>query len=809
VAIVPVLLGVEGHGFAKLRITQAIRAQPPINDRCVVGLGQHFETSYRKLHLATFMRLFNVFASRTHRTPSPSAAAMAAESGASSGANVVPLGPAQSTKVGRFFRRIGVAALGAILGLGALAGVATLDRAPAYGAPLTKDAISGPLVAGATDDEPEHHGGLEGKITSLFWKELGDKASIERGINRELVHLPANGVLGIHFYERFLQPDDDLITSTPHRVHYDSVHSEPHRWLNLRGVVDVTNLGMSAPIPLGGPATLTLGWSAGTALEYSVLRPYDLSPGGALELPKSIGVDLLASRESLRKFAHIEGSMIGMRGNGNLTASAAVNAGRTFRAGPFDVNATAGVSFQLVASGEMYVSNLSLGDGRVFVLIGRTADLTSTETEGASIGATLNDDAVARARSHLPKGAIADFLAGRATDEINAKVADYLVAQATFSQSQSKTDQHIVGFVLNVDNDEGADAAIALQRLEMGPALSECAQGKDSHFVFVENDKARATSGLIQVSALKLFLMNSLEKERSGKLVADDGTSFEFKQSLFSLDDEGILQKDRNITWEGTRYVHNGTEQTFYHLTFGYNHRPTGPSDVAFFQRAANIMGAKFAAPITVSKQGNFISRHFHGANGPADEALDVYYTRDGLKKLQAASDQQLEAAWSQSLQGMRGSKEAPAFTQANPRHELANRMLDQWAYLNNHDNPPPDDDRTRDARLRLSATYWEVFHEPIWNDATHRQGERDFIREMGSIRGLPEEKWVQAFSRLGRDAHFHMWTHLGAIANIVGHDDTLVHKMTWAGKGVSMLAKDGAYIPGIDEELGPLMAPP
>jgi hypothetical protein len=89
------------------------------------------------------------------------------------------------------------------------------------------------------------------------------------------------------------------------------------------------------------------------------------------------------------------------------------------------------------------------------------------------------------------------------------------------------------------------------------------------------------------------------------------------------------------------------------------------------------------------------------------------------------------------------------------------------------------------------------------------RGGEHAFVREMGSIRGLPEEQWVQAFSRLGRDAHYHMWAHLGAIAIIVGPEDTLTHKMSWAGKGVNMVAKDGAYIPGIDEELGPLLAPP
>src|SRR5262249_26934372 len=149
-------------------------------------------------------------------------------------------------------------------------------------------------------------------------------------------------VFGIHFYEKILEPDDPLIRNTPHRAHYDANHSQPHRWLNLRGVTDVSNIGMAFPIPVAGPATASIGWNAGSSLEYSVLRPYALSLEGAVEVPKSIEIDLLATRDQIRRFADIEGAQNGIRATGSFGVSASISIGTTGRFGPLDLSASAG-----------------------------------------------------------------------------------------------------------------------------------------------------------------------------------------------------------------------------------------------------------------------------------------------------------------------------------------------------------------------------------------------------------------------------------------------------------------------------------
>jgi hypothetical protein len=101
------------------------------------------------------------------------------------------------------------------------------------------------------------------------------------------------------------------------------------------------------------------------------------------------------------------------------------------------------------------------------------------------------------------------------------------------------------------------------------------------------------------------------------------------------------------------------------------------------------------------------------------------------------------------------------------------------------------------------------MFHRAIWNDYDAREGMRLFIGQVIGMRGETEDKWIEAFSSLGAKAQFHFWTHIGALVNLIGRDNVLVHQMSWTGKGVTMTAKDGAYIPSIEEKIGPLMAPP
>jgi hypothetical protein len=736
-----------------------------------------------------------------------------------SGPSEVPgeigLGPVHGSGMGSLLKKLGLVAAVTSLAFG-MGGCAMMQLGsrigPPTGAPLANmscaqlqnvqapsvDSLNmsaptnGPTAADNDSDGAQPQG-IKGVLVSKLLKMVNGR--LETGIteSRTIANLPADGALGVHFTAKKVASDD----ATAQQKRYLAAHPG-QAFFEVDALADVTGLGLSAPFN-SGMFNASIGFTAGGSLKISTINPYGLNPD---QIP-ILKTQLLATRQQLRDFAKISGAEQILEGAGNFGVNGSAGIGAHTTAGPLDVSATLGVQGSVVATGDLQIRMLSLGDGRVFVKVSKVGDITANESGGITAGATLNDDAITRFRASLPKNALSDYLAGRATDTVKSKVEEYLAFQAQVSASQEKSMTRVAGFILDTRDDTQADAALALRHLEAGPALKAISQGKGAQFVMGEDDSATGRGALVQLGPWKLALLNRLRQDRQFDITTSDGLRRLGFESTFTQNKKGLFHGQRDVAWQGYVTCQNGSSLNYYKLTFTNRDVPADPGnaprEIAFWQRASAAIGAKVDVSGKAESHGLFW--HVNPANwggAKATETVTVWFSGPRIEqRVRTLTPQLIERVWTEKLRILRGWKEPTAWSMANPEHELANRLLDQWGKGGSQ------------AELARQQ-YGDHFRADIARDYEYRDELRFGIQLAMKLKTMPVESYASAFADLGQRDGDHVWVHLATFFEMVGADETFIESFKLEGNGLKAVAKDSATptVKGFDDARDELTVP-
>ncbi len=637
---------------------------------------------------------------------------------------------------------------------------------------------------------------VKDKIVSVAWKQVTE----ERSVSLASLDLGSRGVLGVRAYEKIIRPSDPIVAGDPHRSAYSAADPDRHGWLRTGGVVDA-RVGLSTAIP-AGPATASVGFSASGALDYSVLAPYDLEVGSAGDLAKNMTVDLPFSAENARAMAR--GAEVSLRGRGTAGFSASVGAGTSAGVGPVTVGASASVSAGASVSGELTLNVKRLDGDRVFVRLGQAAGAAASTSVSARVGTSGVRDAIPEL--DLPGGAVGAFVEDKATKTVAKEIEKRLSAQASASAGASRGSQEVASFVLDLSTAEGRKAYDALVRLDMAPATKLAAEGKAQRVTYDETSTSRTTGVNIQAGGAKIFLADTLRREREGTLAGGAGGTIDMKTSLFKKSSEGLFSGQRDILWEGTTLKRDGGKaETYYHLNFQKNDGATREAEVGEFRRFAEGIGAAPQGATEFDATGGFFSGIFGGAYGDTKTSLDLYYTSAGLQKIAATSDDAVIAAFAANAQKLEGTERPPAWSVPESAAQ-AREYMRRYAAMNPGGGPRG---ASGDAeRQRLASTYQRAFGRSIQDDIEDLRSAELLAKHVGNMRGKPESEWAAVFADLGGAARFDFWKHTATLNALAGADNTLVHELSMKGERVNFAVADEGRIAHPDEEIGKALAP-
>ncbi|HVE83490.1 MAG TPA: hypothetical protein VND93_11605, partial [Myxococcales bacterium] len=508
---------------------------------------------------------------------------------------------------------------------------------------------------------------VKDKLVSFLWDELGKEHSVELA----KLNLGPNGALGIRASEKILKPGDDAVAKDPQRSAYEQSPeaSSPHVWLQTGGVIDA-NLGLSVPVNAGG-ATGSIGFNAGSSLQFSLMSPYGASADGAVDLAARHTIDLPVTAQNARALPR--GSEMMLKGQGQVGASGSIGAGTSWTEGPVTVGVSGRVNGSVSASGEITVNVKKLDGDRVYVRLGEAG--ATRESAGASVDAGVSvdhqqlDDLVNGGLDTILSGEVRDFVEKTADKQIDSQVdkllRKYASAGAQVLKAASQQSAQLDAYVVDLSTPEGRAAYDGLMKLDRGPAERLVAAGDGSVAHYQEHKTTDSFNASAHVGPATLFDFSSSRTDRDGKLHSSGGDAT-VQQSTYDRSFEWLFAGKKHVTWEGVRSEVDGAPKTYLHVAYDRRIKSTDQGDLAKVDRAMKALGVP-AARLDAHPDKD-------GDVGDTKTTLDAYVAPSAVAALARVPRSEVEAAYARAVQKVDGLERVPAW--GDPATAAAARQL-------------------------------------------------------------------------------------------------------------------------------------
>ena len=656
---------------------------------------------------------------------------------------------------------------------------ASLDAARTAATPNTN--ASAPEATPAAEPPAAQEGGGALQSGDQKRKLLGFLFE-ERRVNVLDANVGEAGNISASLTAQIIDPEDPEVTGDPLRVATNDAIAEEGRvpvWIRTGGEVGA-EVALSGAVPVTPGLQVRVGFNAGASLAYETTQPYALSSAeAAQDLVTNPTIDLPVNAN--KALAMRGGAEVEVVGTGTLALSASTGSAVGGRVGGVEVGAQLAVGGSATMSGQFALEVRRLEDQQVEVVISKVSERSAT--------ASANLEAAVRIEDGEPKAARGSK---REPGAVDASVAASLSATTTSERTI------IARYTLDLSAEEGTEAYAALVRLDTRPA--EAAGLVDGSGVtassYAEVSRSQEKKASFSINGETLLLARALRTETEGR-ANHEGTVKIVRDSTYLEQSSFVLTGERSITWQGVavRDTETGEQASFFHLSYDHTDKLTTDRDIESFGRFADHLGAEEVEPRSMEPPRSGFLERLLGKNDNTRVGVDLYFTHSGIEQLAATTPDEAFAAYTAAAGAMdpklAGAPVADPAAQESLRSY--NALQGQLMHVMRNGGDEAQQLSVRRRIAEVAHDYRASYSRPIDKDAALLTDAEAFAAKVDGLSDLEDTTQTAAFfAGLGEEARFGYMTSIGAIAELVGPEDTMVHRLSLEG--------DGLYLEAIDE---------
>jgi hypothetical protein len=657
----------------------------------------------------------------------------------------------------------------------------------AGGVTETTEVTPTPSTANNTVDSMEGSGSsrslgskVKTKLTELAWDTL--KSGTTQGFS-----VGDDAKLGVKVRGRVLRGSDNEIKNNAHRkAGTEAVRQDGKTpiWVETAGLLQ-PSAGLNGSLPMG-TLNLAVGFRADALAEYRALRPYgdpDVSDAakGAVKMP----LDADAAKDL------VEGTEIEIKGRGTARLSASLGAGASTGIGPATGNVGGRLGHSQTREANYGIKLTKLDGDKIRVNLDEIKSRSGTTTASVSAGITIDgdqviDDHLGDSIAGLGGGKLSDLVASAGASAIEDVVKDFTAFHASVGKTAREDKLERVSYVLDLATPEGAAAYEKLLKLDEDGAEKLASQAGVTR---AEYDGTRETDGTnagVRFAGQKLVLFNALRAEEAGTLSTEDGTSL-VRSSIANRSYSGIFSGKKSIRWESVDLTDASGPQRFFHMKFQKDDKLTRHGELKEFVRFADGLGIDNKVARQLDLDSTFFVRAFGGADDTKVD-VDVYFTDAGVQKIAGFSRDEARAKMAEAV-GIIDPDAAGA-----PVNDPAARQIvaDYLRAKRKNRGGGNRNSRASADMSRARSKYKRQFgasltdHLEAFRQADALGPKIAQLNNAGDNQG-----WTTLLTDIGASSKFDYMPSLLALSMMAGKDETLVHKLSIAGKNVKLESTD------------------
>ncbi|MBX7116936.1 MAG: hypothetical protein K1X64_21605 [Myxococcaceae bacterium] len=572
----------------------------------------------------------------------------------------------------------------------------------------------------------------------------------------------------------------------------------PETWA-LTGGGLFPSVEVGATIPTGQGPDITLGFSAGVGIGFSVLAPYPHDASLTLDVVKNNSIAMPFSADAATALK--AGTEFNFTGTGNAAANVNTSIGKKLSSAYGGIKVTAGVwadvGVSVATNAELNFRVKRLDGSKVFVAVSQGYDVNGAVTAGISGGVDVTLPQKFPTNP-LPGGVFGPMVtkalgvSAITPQKLAGEINKVLKFDVRAEAAQQKSSREIQSYVFDLSKPEARAAYEKMMHLDFREAdkqVEAARAGADTgvkaaHYV----EQFNANSETLKANLFTLKALNAVSKRSTlhGKLDTAQG-SFEYDRADLERSYSGLITN----YFRGSREVKrelvmlkrpSGVVDNYFHVRSEVDSDyVTSKSDLRQFLALSELSSGANEATTKLRNDEKML-----GNFGTTNRVVDLYVTDAGIERLAKMSEVELEDAYALYLRTKTDetppSQPKPYWTgpgpwadRGHPRHGLIMNVLNST------------DGGTQDG-FNLDSEYREATGGRSLNsDSNDWQDCRDFVKLVRKLQtaNSPQQRaqmLVNAHKQLGFGLDM-----LGALTASVGPENVLVNEMSIHDKSREM----------------------
>ena len=309
--------------------------------------------------------------------------------------------------------------------------------------------------------------------------------------------------------------------------------------------------------------------------------------------------------------------------------------------------------------------------------------------------------------------------------------------------------------------------------------------------------------GDVKIGDTKIWLYQSLQNEREGKLLHHPEELLLFRESKFSKKYFNWFAGEKTINWEAVVLQDQalGKKQNYYHLTFKNHDRITGKQEITDFLNFSKALGINIVDPEFREHVDVENLSHVFTNRDDTNTAVDIYFTDKGIHKIKEATRNQLLSAYLRTQVEMDSALKQMPFLKKDEKEALSiSEHLNSYLLMQRYHALKSKGFFTRwwhrHEMRQLEKSYLDKTGQQLNEDFKVFNEAEKFAQKMMSLnKQFDQNHDEKLFSVIGNLMGFNYMKTIAAMSFIAGEAETLIHGLSMSAGGVSLCGKDEGEI--------------